>query len=338
MRCQPDGSFRLLMSDASRREIQPLHYPVDFKRASSSIYGPHEQWELFSFSRGLDLLHSPHFNVPVLGAKKMVVTVHDLIYLKDARFSGSRFTQTYVNYMFNVIEKRADAVLTVSEFTKNDLLERFPKLHGRVFVTPEAASFHFQPVRSEDELAAAKKKLQCPKPFVLFVGSLKKHKNVALLIEAMAALRERSGFDHELLLVGKADPRERELLELIGRHPFVRWMEGVSDDQLVFLYNLAVVFVLPSLWEGFGLPVLEAMACGTPVLVSDRASLPEVAGEAGLYFDPTRVDALKELLYTVLQDGTLRQKMSQMGLKQAKKFSWDRTAAQTLQVYERVLR
>ena len=269
--------------------------------------------------------------------RKLVVTIHDLIYLKGNQYTGSALGRAYVKVLFDRIEKNADAVITVSEYTKNDLLQSFPGLKGRVFVTYEAASPVFKPVNDVAGSAALKKKHALARPFVLFVGSLKRHKNVPVLIDAMRVLRER-GLPHELVLVGRKDLKERALLKKIEEGgSFVRWLSEVSDEDLAHLYPMAEAFVLPSLWEGFGLPVLEAMACGAPVLSSDRASLPEVVGTAGRLFDPERVDALVELLYNVLNDSDLRQKMRADGFTQAKKFSWDKTAESTLKVYGQVL-
>jgi glycosyltransferase involved in cell wall biosynthesis len=338
LRKKPEASYRLLLPQNNRQSFQNLKADIEFQNAFSSIYGLAEQWELLTFSKKTSLLHVPHFNIPVMGKAKLVVTVHDLVYLKDTRYSGSRLGRAYVNFLFKKMEKKADAILAVSEYTKTDLLEHFPKLKGRVFVTHEAASHSFQPVNDPVALECAKKKYSLNHPFVLFVGSLKAHKNVPALIEAMFLLRKEKGIKHELVLVGRQNTKESALQALIKKNSsFVKVLGSLMDEELVLIYNLAEAFVLPSLWEGFGLPVVEAMACGTPVLASDRASLPEVAGEAGLLFDPERVDDLKELLYNVLQSSELRQKMRVNGLLQAKKFSWDKTAAETLDVYERVL-
>ncbi len=334
----PGFSFRLLAPEKARQSIELHPNGAKFEKALSSIYSLREQWELFSFSKKVDLLHVPHFNIPVLSHGKLVVTVHDLVYLKDAKHSGSALGRSYVDYLFKKIEQKADAVLTVSEFTKSDLLDHFPKLKNRVFVTHEAASGMFQRLNNSNQLEPTKKKYALQVPFVLFVGSLKSHKNIPILIEALKALRKEKGIPHELVLVGRKDEKEKGLLELIEQNAsFIKTLGELPDRELVLLYNLAEVFVLPSLWEGFGLPVLEAMACGCPVLASNRSSLPEVVGEAGLLFDGASVDALKELLYNVLQSGELRQKMRMDGFLQAKKFSWDKTAAETLSVYDRVL-
>jgi glycosyltransferase involved in cell wall biosynthesis len=181
-----------------------------------------------------------------------------------------------------------------------------------------------------------KTKQEFSKPFVLFVGTLKSHKNVPALLDAMERVRRR-GLDHELVLAGKKDKRSGELLSRISRLSWVRVLGEVTDPALCCLYNLADLFVLPSFREGFGLPVLEAMACGAPVICSNRSSLPEIAGDAALFFDPLRVDALEELIYNVLINRELREKMSKAGMDRARHFSWEKTAQKTLEVYRRVL-
>ena len=336
----PEVRFQLLMYQSERQELDRMDAGIAIHPAKSPIYSLSEQWELSAFSKRKELLHVPHFNIPLLsGAKKLVVTVYDLIYLKDTVHSGSWLGRAYVNFMFKAVEKKADVVIVVSEYTKMDLLNYFPKLRGRVFVIPAAVSSLFYPITSDSVLQEARKRHGLNRPFVLFVGSLKPHKNVSLLVEAMADLRREKKIDAELVLVGRKDEKDKKLLGLMQKYAsFIRRFETLPDEQLLYLYNLAEVFVLPSFWEGFGLPALEAMACGTPTLLSNRASLPEVGGQAALYFDPTSVDALKEGLCNVLQNEDVCQKMRVDGLLQAKEFSWDKTAVQTLKIYEQVLR
>lgn len=309
-----------------------------FREVFSPIYSLSEQWEIPWKTGNLDLLHVPHFNVPVLRKKKWVVTVHDLTYVHDAKASGHRLGQFYAKRLFKIIERSAAAILTVSQATRDDLLNTFPGIRpSRVFVTPEAASPVFGRIEDTERLRQTAKTYSLDKPFILFVGSLKEHKNIPTLVHALQRLKTDQGIPHELVLVGKADPKNKTLLALLRRHPAVRCLGELPDPALACLYNLADLFVLPSFREGFGLPVLEAMSCGTPVIVSDRSSLPEVAGNAGLLFDPGRVDALVDLIYNVLRNKDLRDKMSQLGIERAKQFSWKKTAAQTLQIYEQVL-
>ena len=306
--------------------------------AHSKVYSLSEQWEISKKASGLDLLHVPHFNIPVLSRKKLVVTVHDLIYLHEPDASRSRFGGAYTAWLLKVIEKKASAVITVSEYTKKDLLNYFPGLPAdRVFVTYEAPSPLFKKIENSAVLQTVSGRYGLSKPFVLFVGTLKHHKNLSTLIHAMKLLKEKEGVSHELVVVGRKDERQKELLSLIRENSFVRYLGELPDPELVALYNLADAFVLPSFYEGFGLPAIEAMACGTPVIASNRSSLPEVVGSAGLSFDPNQVDALVELLYNVLMDEELRKKLSNMGLEQVGRFSWKKTAEKTLKVYEQAM-
>ncbi len=309
-----------------------------FKEVSSKIYGLAEQFEIPCKIMRADLLHVPHFNVPFLFRGKLIATIHDLIYLRGDNTLRSGTGRAYIRFLLNHIAKKAAAVITVSENTKRELLEFLPKMSSdRVFVTYEAASPIFKKIDDRETLERVRTTHQLHKPFVLFVGSLRAHKNVPALIKSLIFLREKRGTPHELILAGRMDPRNTELLDLMTRHSFVRHFNQLSDPELVSFYNLADLFVLPSFTEGFGLPVIEAMACGTPVAASNRSSLPEIVGEAGALFDPYQVDALSEVVYNVLKNRELRETMSKKGLERAKLFSWEKTARQTLEIYRQVL-
>lgn len=304
--------------------------------AASPIYGAAEQLEMARLSRRVDVFHVPHFNAPFFGKRPFAATVHDLIHLRQPGSMKNPLGRLYVKMLLRNVADRAGAILTVSEATKQDLLNLFPRLDAaRVTVAYEAASDYFRPLPAGSERSAVLSRFGLNKPFVLYVGSLKPHKNVTLLVQAMKKLAGEGKADGEAVIVGRLDPKFPEILAEIRSAPDgVRYLGEVPDDALVHLYNAASALVLPSWNEGFGLPALEAMACGTPVLLSRRASLPEIAGEAGLYFEPDRVDGLRELLYTIFKNQDLRQKMSQTCLARAARFTWERTARQTLAVYD----
>ena len=306
--------------------------------ARSKIYSLREQWEMPQKTIDLDLLHVPHFNIPLFLKKKLVVTVHDLIYLHEPRASRSRLGGAYTSWMLQSIEKKADAVITVSQYTKDDLIEHFPDLSPeQVVVIHEAPSALFRKISDLSVLEEPKKRFSISRPFVLFVGTLKPHKNIPILIEAMKVLRELRGIEHEVVIVGRKDERNESLLKLMSENNFVRYLGELSDEDLLLIYNLADLFVLPSFFEGFGLPAVEAMACGTPVLLSNRASLPELAPSKDILFDPLKVDALIELLYNAINNREFRKNMIDMGLEKLKKFSWQRAARETMQVYRQVM-
>ncbi len=330
----PDWRFLLIAGGRPDLERGP---GSEYRASTSRIYSIREHFEVPRLARGAALLHVPHFNVPLGWPGPLVVTVHDLLYLHDPAASRSAFGPAYLRFLLRRIRRRAAAVLTVSEATRRDLIENAGIPGDRIFVTPEAASAEFRPLQDDARaLDRVRREKHLEKPFILHVGTLKPHKNVQLLIRAVERLRER-GLPHELVLVGRKDARQKALMDLVDSKPFVRHLGVVSDPELAALYSLTDAFVIPSLIEGFGLPLLEAMACGAPCLASDRSSLPEVLGPEGVYFDPERVDALEAVLYNVLQNRELRQKMSVAAMNRARHFSWRKTAEQTLQVYQQAL-
>lgn len=334
LRLEDPARFSFLTLKDDEKEVRERLGSVTLARARSRIYSVSEQAELTAFSGRVELLHVPHFNAPLVCRARLVSTVHDLIYLKDRRFSGSLAGKIYVRAMLSGVARNASAIIAVSDFTRRDLEKEFPRAAGKVSVIHEAASERFRrPMHAEP----GHLRFGIGEEYVLFVGSLKAHKNLPLLLDAFDTLYKERKTQAQLVIVGKKDPKEEALFRRLSQSPFVRYLGTRSDEELACLYRGARALVLPSLWEGFGLPAVEAMACGTPVLCSDRASLPEVVGDAGLLFDPERVDRLVELLYNVLKDSDLRKTLSQKGLERAKGFSWDIAARRTLTLYEKVV-
>lgn len=338
LRLQGAERFLFLALAGNEGDIFKSLGPVRCELTKAGIYGLAEQKELWDFSKRTALLHVPHFNAPLFCSSRLVVTVHDLIYLKEARFSGSVFGKLYVRAMLRGIEKNARAVIAVSDFTRNDLEAAFPGMKGRVAVIHEAASASFAPAAGALTSDALKEKFGIEKRYVLFVGSLKAHKNLPVLLDAFETLLREGKLEAELVVVGRKDPKERALLERLERsRAFARTLGERSDAELAELYRGAEALVIPSLWEGFGLTAVEGMASGTPVIASNRSSLPEVLGEAGWLFDPERVDQLVEILYNVLNDKNLRHELSKKGLERARCFSWESAARRTLETYERAM-
>lgn len=300
----------------------------------SKIYSLSEQWEMKKAAESVRLFHAPHFNYPLKTSSRLVVTIHDLIYLTQAEYRKDFARRLYIEYLLKKLPSRVGAVLTVSGHSKKTLLQHVKSLNSdKIYVTWEASSKLFVPRGSDDPNSGRP-------PFILFVGGQKRHKNLAQLIAAVQRLREKQDAPYELLCAGKKDPANRELNRQIEESPFVHVRESVSDPELVRLYQEAEAVVLPSLEEGFGLPAVEAMACARPLICSNRGSLPEIAADAALYFDPgapDAIDALTRLLYTVLKDKDLQRRMSQKSLLRSAVFSWEKTADATLQCYGRVL-
>jgi glycosyltransferase involved in cell wall biosynthesis len=230
--------------------------------------------------------------------------------------------------------RRAARVIAVSDATRTELLARYRLPSGRVAVIPEAASAAFAPPAAA-ALATVRARYGLARPYVLFVGFLEPKKNLRTLLEAVARLRRRGAWGGiELLIVGApgwgADPAPH--LDALGLQDTVRFLGPVPDADLPALYGGALAFAFPSLWEGFGLPVLEAMASGAPVVASNRGALPEVTAGAALLAEPAPAP-FAEALGTLLGDAALRERLRVAGLARAAEFSWERTARETLAVY-----
>ncbi len=283
----------------------------------------------------VDVFHSPHHTMPVarLGWRT-VVTVHDVTFrLLPRRYTAAR--RLYMHVATTLAERLADAVIVPTRSVAADFLRLYGSPQERVFVVPEAAPPTMRPIADRELLAEARRRLRLPERFVLSVGTLEPGKNRATLLRALAQLR-RWGLPHALVIAGQrgwGDTMPERLAAALGVSDRVCCLGYVADADLPLLYNLAEAFVFPSWREGFGLPPLEAMACGTPVVASDRPAMPEVLGEAALYTPPADVQAVAAALARVLTDATLREELRSRGLAQAARYSWARTARDTLAVY-----
>ncbi len=276
------------------------------------------------------------FELPPRGRAALVTTVHDLIPLRFPALVPRRH-RWVVRCLLGPALRRAACVIAVSETTRREILDRFRLPPARVVVVPEAAGPGFAPP-GPAALAAVRRRFRLEQPYVLSVGLLEPKKNLAALLAAVARLRAAGGWGRmELVVVGApgwgVDPAAHA--RRLGVADLVRFLGPVPDAALPALYGGARAFAFPSLWEGFGLPVLEAMATGVPAVVSDRGALPEVTGGAALLVEPTAA-ALADGLGRVLSDEALRERLRAAGLARAAEFSWERTARETLAVYRAV--
>ncbi len=295
--------------------------------------------------RGTDLFHSTNFLCPLLpGGPRMVVTVHDLIPLKFPHFTP-RAKKTRFNFAFRWLLRRslarADRVIAVSRHTRSDLIGETGLDAGRIAVVYNGIDERYRPREPSGTRELLKERYGIDRPYFLFVGRLDPYKNLPRLIEAYARYCRRNGSAPDLIIVAAPDPRypdPRDLASRLNLGSRFKMVEGVrEEDDLVSFYNGAVALVLPSLYEGFGLPPLEAMACGTPVICSDRASLPEVVGDAAVLVDPERTEAIADALGRVAADPGLRQSLGEKGLRRAAAFSWEKTAEATAAVYREIM-
>jgi len=338
-RMECEFSFRL----ACPRQESVREFGSDrftWVRADAPIYGLREQWQIPRVAKGSDLLHCPHYNVPCFYRGRLLVTIHDLTHIMDRTFRRTLPSLVYARPMLAMASRKADHIVTVSDFTKRQIVERLRIAPEKVTVIYHGVSSHFRPGNHEEAFQAASSALQSRRPYLLYIGTLKPHKNIPTLIRAFALLRGRKKVEQQLLIVGD-DPKWKEglvrLCSRLGIAGHVSFFPHVAHAILPQVYAGADLMVMPSFIEGFGLPVLEAMACGTPVVCSQAASLPEVAGDAAEYFDPTNVNDVAAAIERVLGSRELRETLRRKGLERVKLFSWDECVRRHCEVYRRVL-
>jgi glycosyltransferase involved in cell wall biosynthesis len=285
----------------------------------------------------LDIFHSPDFVLPPVRRARTMLTVHDLSFIRYPECADANL-RAYLNKVVPRSVQRADFVLADSQNTKNDLVELLGVEFEKIEVVYPGVEDRFRPIEDQPLLEEVRTRYSLPPRFVLGLGTLQPRKNFTGLIEAFADLRFAI-CDLRLVIAGGKGWLYEEIfatVERLGLEEKVVFPGFVADEHLPALYNLADLFVFPSLYEGFGLPPLEAMACGTPVITSDASSLPEVVGEAELMMEATDVEALTEAMKRVLEDNALREGMIAKGMKQAKKFTWEQAAAKLLSLYEAI--
>jgi len=289
-----------------------------------------------SFIPDTDIFHATEHLLMPLEHVKTVLTVHDLIF-KLYPQHHKRLNYWYLNLAMPLYVKRADAIIAISEATRRDLIEHYHTPPEKITVIYEAAAPHFQPATAE-QIAAVRQKYQLPEQFLLVVGTIEPRKNYTRLLEALALLREQYR-QLALVVVGSRGWLYEPFLQRIAELKAENWVVFpgyVPDDELSALYGAARLLVMPSVYEGFGLPILEAMACGTAVASSNAASLPELGGDVAAYFDPYSVEDMAATISRLLADDLRREMMRQAGVKRAALFSWDRAAQETLALYKRL--
>jgi len=284
------------------------------------------------FTGRLDIFYSPNFVLPpALPQTRTLLTIHDLSFMQYP----DHFVPRLVEYLSKVVPRsvqRADHILADSESTRQDLIRQMDVSPDRVTVLYCGVDQRFEPTGDADKDRVVLKRYDLlERPYVLAVGTLQPRKNHVRLIQAFAALDG----DAELVIVGGRGWLYEDILDEADRHQgHVRVLGFVDDSHLPALYRGARVFAFPSLYEGFGIPVLEAMACGTPVVCSNASSLPEVAGDATLLVNPLDILEMSAALARTLNDNDLRQNMIRKGIQQSKKFTWGSAARQLLSVFE----
>jgi glycosyltransferase involved in cell wall biosynthesis len=304
------------------------------------IYSLREQWEVARLVRGAYLLHCPHYNIPYLRRDRMVVTIHDLSHLVCREFLPNRRAYWYARFMLARATKQATRIVTDSQYSRRSIQATFDVPDERVRVIYPGLPHGMNPDESQVD-GSRLEALKVRRPYILFVGILKRHKNVQGLLRAFSLVPCDKRRPFQLVIVGKKDSFYSSLMDLARKLSLdeqVVFTGAVTTDDLRALYTGATLLVLPSLNEGFGYPVLEAMAFGVPVVVSNTSSLPEVAGSAGLLVDPRDPQSIANGIEMVLSDDYLRKSLSERGRAQAQLFSARKSALDHLEVYRAALR
>jgi glycosyltransferase involved in cell wall biosynthesis len=331
----PELSFAASLRDPSN---MPAEVPDAVRRLPLNVPSPYRRIP-FAFPRlarreSASLAHLHYFTSPRLGCPA-VVTVHDISYARAPELFSSRDRMLFRFVRGSL--RRAARVIAVSEFTRDDIVDRYALDPGKVVAVPNGVSDRFRPLAEAGD--RVHERFGINRPYMLCVGALQARKNVPFAIEAYSQIVSR-GADCELVIAGGDKGGHLDVLDAILRTRLtgrVHLVGHVEDAAMPALYSAAKALVFPSLYEGFGLPALEAMASGTPVIASNTTGLAEVVGEAGLTIDPRNVEELADAMRRMLQDAELRESLAAAGLARAAEFTWSRAAVATADVYRDVL-
>lgn len=337
------NKYYLIHGESKDIQIYKTNEEILVKKYSFSK-GSRSIWRYFSTPlklksmNQLDIVHDTYeigplsFKMPF----KRIITVHDLSpFLFPNTFSYS--TVLLHKILFSKTLRSVDKIITVSESSKYDLVTHFSVPEDKIKVIFNGVDTRFKPL-NKDNVNELLKMYNINFPFILYVGTLEPRKNIPILLKAYYQLKKRN-INHKLVIAGKKGWKYQEIFETIDKLNLkddIIFTGYVPENDLPALYNAADLFVYPSIYEGFGLPPLEAMACGTPVITSNTSSLPEVVGNAGIMVDPLDINELAYSMHEVLTNSTLKIDLSKKGLERAKMFSWEKCARETLEVYEDV--
>lgn len=330
----------------SNKELTRLKWTKDCKiiHLDNHIYSMKEQFELPLKVPDSDLFWSPHYNIPLLPirAKKRLVTIHDVFHL--AFLDQLSFKQkVYAKLMINLAVRLSDKIVTVSNFSKSEIIKFTNISENKIEVIYNGINKNsFKIIHDNSLVEGVRTKYDLPKRFILYVGNVKPHKNLIRLLKAFKINLIQNGIkDYNLVIVGKKEgfiTGDKGLFKMLEDNTNLKrkvlFTGYVENEDLPVIYNLASLFVFPSFYEGFGLPPLEAMACGCPVVVSNAASLPEVCGDAAYYIDPHDVESIAKGMCEVLTDDDLMRILIRKGLERVNIFSWERSAREHLRVFE----
>ncbi len=335
------NEYVLFMNREEYDKFDPPNKRISKVLANARHYSFAEQtrfWWVLQRAK-LDLMHFTHFNAPILYRRPSIVTIHDLTL---SFFPGKKMNSAFYRTAYNVVLKNAvrhaKRVIAVSKNTKKDLVEITHTSPSKIEVVYEGVGEQFGPKEDKGLVEDLQKKYNITKEFMLYTGVWRSHKNLVNLIRSFALLQEDESFESQLVITGKEDPYYPEVkrtVKELGLEHEVIFTGLAPEDELIALYQSAKLYVYPSLYEGFGLPPLEAMRCGTPVVASKNSCIPEVCGEENaLYFDPYDPEDMANVMRRVWLDEELQKELHEKGLKHSRKFVWEKMAEKTFKIYE----
>jgi glycosyltransferase involved in cell wall biosynthesis len=339
----PEHEF-LLVGQRHNLAIAGLGHPAHLCHPAMLSHESHpwgDLWEHLRLpgvlkSQGVQVMHGPATLIPLRqDGFACVATIHDLVAFLYPETIPKKYA-LYMTWLLKRVVKRAQRIISVSQCTKDDLVRVLGVPPERIAVIHEAAQPGFHPIGDQEALERVRRRHGITKPFFYHVGNVEPRKNLPRLLKAFLSLRGRLKGQAQMVISGQEGWLTRRLHGEIGRLDLgqdVIFTGYLPQEELPLMMNAACAFVFPSLYEGFGLPALEAMSCGTPLITSNLSSLPEIVGDAALLVEPKDEEQIAEAMWRVFEDAQLRQRLSSLGLEQAARFSWPKAARQTMQVY-----
>jgi glycosyltransferase involved in cell wall biosynthesis len=335
--------YSLLVRPGDREHLADLPDNFELVVAGAPVYSLREQvtlsWELWR--QRLDLYHATHYVLPAVLTSRVVVTIHDIIHLLYPEFLPNRMALLYARRMIHRSLTRGDRIIAVSQNTRADLMQQFAVDGRKIEVIYNGVEDVFRRRLPDEEVERSLRSLGITRPYLLFVGNPKPHKNLDTVVQAYARARRLAQFDAPLVCVGARTGSEfkiRQRAENLGLGDQVRLLGHVAQEVLPAIYQGATLFLYPTLYEGFGLPVIEAMASGVAVITSNTSALKEIAQGYAHLVDPLDIPAMAKAIAQCMSDSDHRAALARLGLRRAQDFRWEHTAARTLAVYRSVLR
>ncbi|MCX6739976.1 MAG: glycosyltransferase family 1 protein [Candidatus Parcubacteria bacterium] len=338
-----ENEYYLFLLEPIFSQYQAPHEKIHKIRVTSSWYSLAEQTKFLREINKykLDLMHFPHFNAPIFYNRPRLATIHDII---PHFFPGHKQKTWYRKKAYELVLrsnlKKSAKIITISQATKNDLMKFYNLPADKVPVVYLGIEAHFIKSENYAKIEELKQRLKITKPYIFFLSAWRNHKNFEGLIKAFEIIKKEAAIDCQLVLGGQEDPYYPDISQTIKKSPNqedIITPGFISDEDLPLYYNAAELVAIPSFYEGFGLIGLEAMACGTPVASSNATSLPEIYGDAALYFDPHDPNDMAEKIKQLLIDKNLKEDLIRKGTEQLKKYSWQKCAQQTLGIYQQIL-